>query len=113
MDMCKDSGKCGGDFMASNGFLNSPSYPDTYPNSIDCIYKISSPSGTFLTLKIEMFELNLDPFDKDKPCDWSYLMSDYLEIRDGGTENSPLIGIFCGTFIPSNILSTNIQVWMK
>ena len=110
-DLCKNSGRCGGDFTASNGFLTSPAYPDAYPNNKDCIYTISPPNSTFLNLQIEMFDMQY--FDEDRPCDSNYLFSDYLEIRDGGTENSPLIGMFCGTKIPAYVQSTTNQVWIK
>lgn len=38
---------------------------------------------------------------------------DYLEIRDGTNENSPLIGHFCGYDKPEDIRSTSNTLWMK
>lgn len=38
---------------------------------------------------------------------------DYLEIRDGPTEDSPLIGHFCGYEKPEDIKSSSNKVWMK
>lgn len=38
---------------------------------------------------------------------------DYLEIRDGANENSPLIGHFCGYDKPEDIRSTSNTLWMK
>lgn len=38
---------------------------------------------------------------------------DYLEIRDGPTEQSPLIGHFCGYEKPEDIKSSSNKVWMK
>ena len=38
---------------------------------------------------------------------------DYLEIRDGLTEYSPLIGHFCGYEKPEDIKSSSNKVWMK
>jgi len=38
---------------------------------------------------------------------------DYLEIRDGLTENSPLIGQFCGYEKPEDIKSSSNKIWMK
>lgn len=38
---------------------------------------------------------------------------DYLEIRDGMNENSPLIGHFCGYDKPEDIRSTSNTLWMK
>lgn len=38
---------------------------------------------------------------------------DYLEVRDGTKENSPLIGRFCGYDKPEDIRSTSNTLWMK
>lgn len=38
---------------------------------------------------------------------------DYLEIRDGLTEYSPLIGHYCGYEKPEDIKSSSNKVWMK
>ena len=38
---------------------------------------------------------------------------DYLEIRDGHDDNSPLIGRFCGYNIPENVNSTSNTMYVK
>lgn len=38
---------------------------------------------------------------------------DYLEVRDGTNESSPLIGRFCGYDKPEDIRSTSNTLWMK
>lgn len=38
---------------------------------------------------------------------------DYLEVRNGLSENSPLIGRFCGYDKPEDIRSTSNTLWMK
>ncbi len=38
---------------------------------------------------------------------------DYLELRDGDSENSPLLGRFCGYEKPDDIKSSSNQLWMK
>ncbi|XP_053451573.1 LOW QUALITY PROTEIN: tolloid-like protein 1 [Nycticebus coucang] len=38
---------------------------------------------------------------------------DYLEVRDGTSENSPLIGRFCGYDKPEDVRSTSNILWMK
>lgn len=101
IDLCKNKGKCGGSYTDHEGLLTSPSYPDNYPDRADCIYTLSLPNDTFLNLKFLTFDL--DATD----C------KDYLEIRDGDSEKSPLIGTFCGTKIAESIQSTQNQLWMK
>ena len=101
LDLCKNSGKCGGNFNSSSGVLTSPSYPDKYQDKADCIYIIEQPTGTFVSLTNLMFYLN------DHEC------KDYLEIRDGISEESSLIGKFCGLNFPASIQATQNHVWMK
>lgn len=38
---------------------------------------------------------------------------DYLEVRDGNSENSPLLGRYCGYDKPDDIKSSSNQLWMK
>lgn len=38
---------------------------------------------------------------------------DYLEVRDGASENSSLIGRFCGYDKPDDIRATSNTLWMK
>ena len=100
------SGSCGGNFTMSNGLLTSPSYPEEYSGNEDCIYIISQPNGTFLDLQIRMFDMYI--FDCGNP-----FSEDYLEIRDGNSKDSPLMGKFCGNEYPTSLQSTRNQVWMK
>lgn len=116
-----NGGACGGNFTALNGFLNSPSYPENYPKNSKCDYVISQPIGMYVNLTVLMF----NTFDKD--CgDWQEIYRDwvvgdasaeigfdYLEIRDGNSEKSPLIGRFCGNKIPASIHSTNNNMWIR
>ena len=84
-------GACGGNFTTPSGFFTSPSYPDTYPKAADCTYSILVPNDTSILLKILMFDINSE---------------DYLEIRDGMSEDSSLIGRFYGKNIPDFMQST-------
>ena len=38
---------------------------------------------------------------------------DYVEVRDGGSENSPLLGHFCGYDKPDDIKSSSDRLWLK
>lgn len=38
---------------------------------------------------------------------------DYLEVRDGISENSPLLGRFCGYDKPDDIKTSSNHLWMK
>ena len=61
---------------------------------------ISLPNGTYVNLTVLVFQLD----------DYN---SAYLEIRDGESEASPLMGQFWGTNIPSNMVSTQNYMWIR
>ena len=96
-------GACGGNFTTLHGIITSPSYPRNYPDNADCIYTISQPSGTIILLNF----LSTDIWSHDT-CHW-----DYLEIRDGLSESSSLLGKICGNEVPAPIQSSIPHMWIK
>ena len=101
-NLCNYSGACGGNFTTSYGLLTSPSYPDNYPALKECVYIISQPTGTFMDLSIHFLYLS-QKNGKD----------DCIELRDGISQLSPLIGKFLGSGIPTSIQTTQNNMWMK
>ena len=99
-----NSGSCGGVLDSQKGIITSPSFPSNYPPAKDCIYDVSVASGqhVYLTFK------NMDVHCPDSGIYDASPEYDYLEFRDGPTENSPLIGKFCGNVssVPEYIQST-------
>ena len=98
-------GSCGGQFSTPGGILTSPSYPDNYPNDADCVYSITRPNGTCVNLKVMAVDV-----EERGPFSGCY---DYLEIRDGPSQESPLLKKLCGNQIPSPIKSTQNNLWMR
>ncbi|KAK2718001.1 protein tolkin-like [Artemia franciscana] len=94
---------CGGELTTEDGHLESPNYPDDYQPSKECVWKITVPADHTVALKFQSFEI-----ENHDNC-----VYDYLEIRDGTEENSPLIGIFCGHKVPDDIKSTGPHLWVK
>ena len=86
-----NGGECGANFTTPNGLLISPLYQNKYSQNLDCIYYVSSSTGTFLKLTV---------LSQSSTC---------FEIRDGHFEYSPLVGEFCGGSIPASILTTQNQ----
>ena len=78
---------CGGNYSDSSGILTSPLYPNSYPELADCVYLISQPNGSYINSSILSMDID---------CDDNDLISDYIEIRDGLYDDSPLMGRFCG-----------------
>ena len=79
------STECGGNYSDASGALFSPSYPNAYPELADCIYLISQPSGTFINISFDTMDI-----------DCQGTTSDFIEMRDGSSRDSPLMGQFCG-----------------
>ena len=86
--------------------LTSPSYPDGYESNQDCVYRVSSPAGTYV-------ELNIVEFEVESPDSGSGVIYDYLEVRDGNSEESQVIGKFSGYSIPPQIHSSHNGIWLR
>lgn len=89
--------------MAEQGILQSPNYPDEYRSNKECIWKITVPENFQVALKFQSFEI-----ENHDNC-----VYDYLEIRDGFTDTSPLLGKFCGHRISNEIRSSKNHIYIK
>ena len=63
---------CGGTYFTSKGALQSPNYPNIYPNNKDCTWTISVPNGQQIKLNVTDFSME----GYSRSC-----LYDYLEIR--------------------------------
>ena len=77
--------ECGGNFTNSSGILTSPSYPNQYQGMEECVYLITTPIGTLVNISFLTMDIN---------CNGT--PSDYIEMRNGISEDSPLMGRLCG-----------------
>ena len=94
------SADCGGRLSSSEIRLTSPNYPEEYPGKQDCIWIIDFPKGKTIMVGFEAFNLEYQ-YD----CE-----NDFLELRDGSNESSPMIGNkLCGWLqdYPSIFSSSN------
>uniref|UniRef100_A0A8C3TYW6 Metalloendopeptidase n=1 Tax=Catharus ustulatus TaxID=91951 RepID=A0A8C3TYW6_CATUS len=104
---------CGGEIHKNEGQIQSPNYPDDYRPMKECVWKITVSENYNVGLTFQAFEVNnfencVLQIERHDSCAY-----DYLEIRDGTNENSPLIGHFCGYDKPEDIRSTSNTLWMK
>ncbi|KAI8044617.1 hypothetical protein M5D96_000788 [Drosophila gunungcola] len=92
---CEDA--CGGvvDATRSNGSLYSPSYPDMYPNSKQCVWEVVAPPNHAVFLNFTHFDLEGTRFHYTK-CNYDYLII-YSKLRDNRLKK---IGIYCGHELP-------------
>ena len=89
----------------TRGTIISPNYPYHYDNNKDCRLTIGVRVGKLVLLRFEAFQVQYG---------WSDCQYDYLEIRDGNSNNSSLIGSrLCGTSLPNAILSTGNSLTFK
>lgn len=94
---------CGGKFFSPTGTIRSPGYPEPYQTNKDCTWVITAPNNKQVELLVKDFEL-----ESQGSCSF-----DSLEIRNGGSESSPLIGSYCGTTIPPRIQSFSNQIYLR
>uniref|UniRef100_A0A3Q3E7G4 Neuropilin n=1 Tax=Labrus bergylta TaxID=56723 RepID=A0A3Q3E7G4_9LABR len=97
--------KCGGNIeIHTADYLTSPGYPGAYPPSQQCVWVITAPEPGQKIL------INFNPhFDlEDRDCKY-----DYVEVYNGGDEQSPMLGKFCGKIAPSPIISSGSQLLIK
>lgn len=94
--------KCGRRMTGFIGFFTSPGYPENYGNNKNCNWVITSTEGTRIQLRFTDVSL-----EKDKLC-----QNDYIEIFDGPSAHSPLLGRFCGKSIRNLIVSTSNQMYV-
>ncbi|KAK9540589.1 hypothetical protein VZT92_003031 [Zoarces viviparus] len=94
---------CGGEITKDSGQIQSPNYPDDYRPSKECVWRITVSEGYNVGLSFQAFEI-----ERHDSCAY-----DYLEVRDGPLETSPLIGRFCGYDKPEDMRSTSHTLWMK
>ena len=97
---------CGGRSSNSSGIIVSPSHPMSYPPMANCIYVVSQPTGKLINISIA---------NMDIACQKTGYTSDYIEFRDGGNENSQMMGRFCGnsTNIPSLMQTSQNFLWVR
>ncbi|KAK5650137.1 hypothetical protein RI129_001166 [Pyrocoelia pectoralis] len=95
---------CGGELsIDTGGHLESPNYPEDYQPNKECIWRITVPDDYQVALKFQSFEV-----ENHDNC-----VYDYVEVRDGLTMDSPLIGVFCGYKIPADVRSSSNHLSIK
>ncbi|XP_028930598.1 membrane frizzled-related protein [Ornithorhynchus anatinus] len=88
---------CGGTLTELQGSFHSPNYPQPYPPTQICLWKISVPAGHIIELKFNNFSL-----EAEDHCHY-----DFVEVYDNvGIHSSGFLGRFCGTQQPPPLTSS-------
>ena len=74
--------QCGGNYTNGSGLLTSPSYPNPYSHNADCLYIISEQNIAYVNFTLLLMDIECK--------------ADYIQIWDGLSNNSILIGSWCG-----------------
>ncbi|KAL3108031.1 hypothetical protein niasHT_018193 [Heterodera trifolii] len=89
--------------------LSSPEFPHLSPNSLDCQWILSATPGRRLKFTVDPKTfLLMGTRDDDGNC-----AEDFLEVRDGPSEASPLVGRYCKNEAPSSIFSTGEHLHVR
>merc|ERR1712106_891377 len=83
--------------LLESGTLQSPNFPNKYPNNHDETYNIEVQTGKTIEIIFETFEL-----EAHSRCSW-----DWLKIIDGSTT---LLEETCGSNVPAKLLSQTNKV---
>ncbi|XP_050362534.1 cubilin-like [Nymphalis io] len=97
---------CGGLYVKTHGYIYSPGWPQNYESNRDCTWTITVPVG-------QQIMINITDFDLERPLRNNCQLGDFLTIRDGSSENSALIGTFCGYFKSKRIITTANSAYIR
>uniref|UniRef100_A0A673JSX5 CUB domain-containing protein n=1 Tax=Sinocyclocheilus rhinocerous TaxID=307959 RepID=A0A673JSX5_9TELE len=84
------------------GYLKSPGWPDIYPHSLECSVVLQAPQNSAISLFFTRFDVENHP-----SCNF-----DYLEVRNGSTATSPLLGKYCGSTLPNPVFPGSNQLFL-
>ncbi|ELT96231.1 hypothetical protein CAPTEDRAFT_48233, partial [Capitella teleta] len=68
----------------------SPKWPSEYPSGSRCSWRITAPEGHRIRIHFTSFVLETHSLGH---CNERF---DHVKLLDGGTTNSPNIGLYCG-----------------
>ncbi|XP_028390683.1 cubilin-like [Dendronephthya gigantea] len=89
---------CGNSHLYTPGTLESPGYPNLYPNDIDCEWTISSTHRRPILLQFSNF--------------WLERRYDFLNIYDGDSADARRLGRYDGDELPGNLQSSGSNIFI-
>ncbi|KAG8252010.1 hypothetical protein J6590_068218 [Homalodisca vitripennis] len=72
---------------------------ENYLDDQDCEWRIQLPLGDKIQITFNKFDL-----EETTPCD------DFLEVRDGASRTSPMVGQWCGSNLPPDFTSSSNEL---
>jgi len=84
--------RCGGNFFAPVGEFRSPQFPNSYPNSIRCVWKIATDAFRSIALGVKYGSV----FDVEQGSSIYSCNHDALSVYDGANKTTRRLGTYCG-----------------
>ncbi|KAF7653596.1 hypothetical protein LDENG_00080800 [Lucifuga dentata] len=100
-EVFKTGPECSRNFTAPTGVIQTPGFPEKYPNNLDCTFMIFAPKMTEILVEFNSFDLEPDT----TPPPGALCRYDWLEIWDGLPAVGPHIGRYCGKTSPGRVIS--------
>ncbi|KAF7484895.1 Hypothetical predicted protein [Marmota monax] len=94
---------CNRQYNRAFGNLKSPGWPENYNDNLDCTIILTAPQNHAISLFFHSFDIE----------DSSNCAHDFLEVRNGSSSSSPLLGKYCGTLQPNPIFSQNNELYLR
>lgn len=96
---------CGGylKLTETSGFIESPNYPDHYPNMAHCIWQLEAPTDHVITMTVTAVR---------GEADYTEQCIDYVEIRNGSGMSTVMFKL-CVSSSPVSLQSTDRWLWVR
>ena len=93
--------------MTIPGYCSSPNHPGPYPSDYDCVWRLDYPEGSQIRIGHRDDDFDLAPGTDG--CN-----GDFLEIRNGGEPDSPVLWKGCGSngIPPGGLVSMSNRMWI-
>lgn len=95
--------ECGRALHEHADTFSSPGFPKSQKYKL-CVWRIAVTPGERVSLNFTVFSLRRS----SGKC-----RDEYVEVRDGHSKSSPVIGRYCGKRVPPLIWSTGNRLWIK
>ncbi|MEQ2283814.1 Neuropilin-1a, partial [Ameca splendens] len=100
-EVLKTGPECSRNFTAPSGVIETPGFPEKYPNNLDCTFMIFA--SKMAEIIVEFYSFNMEPDSTPPPG--AVCRYDWLEIWDGFPAVGPHIGRYCGHTSPGRVIS--------
>uniref|UniRef100_A0A8C6M041 Neuropilin n=1 Tax=Nothobranchius furzeri TaxID=105023 RepID=A0A8C6M041_NOTFU len=100
-EVFKTGPECSRNFTAPRGVIETPGFPEKYPNNLDCTFMIFAPRMSEIVVEFDSFSMEPD----STPPPGAICRYDWLEIWDGFPAVGPHIGRYCGRTSPGRVIS--------